>query len=191
MIEINLLPHRRAKRVADLRESVGLLVLGLVLLVGGISFFDARIEQRIERKQSSVRQLQVSIERFKPQQRQVAEFKQKKQDLQVKLDVIQGLDDARTGPLRLMEEVSSRTPERLWLTKLTTSGRRVVLSGESLDTGVVADFLRSLNESGFFENVDLESTSRGTAGQGVKVVAFTVTADIVRSLETDPAQGPA
>jgi len=113
------------------------------------------------------------------------------QDLQVKLDVIQGLDDARTGPLRLMEEVSSRTPERLWLTKLTTSGRRVVLSGESLDTGVVADFLRSLNESGFFENVDLESTSRGTAGQGVKVVAFTVTADIVRSLETDPAQGPA
>ena len=64
MIEINLLPHRRAKRVADLRESVGLLVLGLVLLVGGISFFDARIEQRIERKQSSVRQLQVSIERF-------------------------------------------------------------------------------------------------------------------------------
>ena len=191
MIEINLLPHRRAKRVADLRESLGLLVLGLVLLLGGISFFDSRIESRIERKQASVRQLRANIEQFKPQQRQVAAFKEKKKDLGMKLDVIQGLDDARTGPLKLMEEVSSRTPERLWLTKLTTRGRQVVLSGESLDTSVVADFLRSLNESGFFENVDLESTTRGQAVQGVQVVSFTVTADMIQAREAQPAEGPA
>ena len=190
MMEINLLPHRRAKRVAELRESAGFLVLGLVLLFGAVAFVDASLEDRIGRKQTAVRQLQASIQEFKPQQQQVDAFKQKKQDLLVKLDVIEGLDSARTGPLRLMEEVSSRTPERLWLTKLTTTGRKVVLTGESLDTGVVADFLRSLNESGFFEHVDLESTSRGNAAEGVKVVAFTVTAEMARPEETDPGQGP-
>jgi type IV pilus assembly protein PilN len=119
-----------------------------------------------------------NIEKFKPQQEQVAAFKAKKKQLQVKLDVIHGLDRARSGPLRLMDEISSRTPERLWLTKLTTNGKKVTLSGESLDTGVVADFLRGLNESVYFDNVDLESTSRGKAIQGVKVVVFTVTAEM-------------
>lgn len=190
MIQINLLPHRRARRVADLRENAGLLILGLVLLFGAIGFVDASVDREATRREASVRQLKANIEEFKPQQRQVASFKKKKKDLQVKLDVIAGLGTARTGPLRLLEEVSSRTPERLWLTKLTTTGRKVVLSGESLDTGVVADFLRSLNESGFFENVDLESTSRGNAVRGVKLVAFTVTAEMARPTKDDSAQGP-
>ena len=57
MIEINLLPHREAKRVADLRDSVGLLVLGLVLVMGGIWFADSGIEAEIEKNEASVRQL--------------------------------------------------------------------------------------------------------------------------------------
>jgi type IV pilus assembly protein PilN len=178
MIEINLLPHREAKRVADVRDSAGLLILGLVIVMGGIWFVDSGIKGEIEKTEASVRQLKANIEKFKPQQEQVAAFKAKKKQLQVKLDVIHGLDRARSGPLRLMDEISSRTPERLWLTKLTTNGKKVTLSGESLDTGVVADFLRGLNESVYFDNVDLESTSRGKAIQGVKVVVFTVTAEM-------------
>ena len=114
MIEINLLPHRRARRVADLRENAGLLVLGLVLLLGGIGFVDASVERAAERKQAAVRQLRASIEDFKPQQLQVAAFKKTKKDLQVKLDVIEGLASARTGPLRLMEEVSSFSGPANW-----------------------------------------------------------------------------
>jgi type IV pilus assembly protein PilN len=178
MIEINLLPHREAKRVADLRDSVGLLVLGLVLVMGGIWFAESGIKAEIAKNEASVRQLKANIQKFKPQQEQVARFKDKKKQLQVKLDVIHGLDRARSGPLRLMDEISTRTPERLWLTKMTTNGKKVTLSGESLDTGVVADFLRGLNESPYFANVDLESTSRGKAIQGVKVVVFTVTAEM-------------
>ena len=34
MIEINLLPHREAKRAADLRESIALLILGLLVIAG-------------------------------------------------------------------------------------------------------------------------------------------------------------
>jgi len=178
MIEINLLPHREAKRVADLRDSVGLLILGLVVVIGGIGFVDSGIKSEIEKNEASVRQLKANIEKFKPQQDQVAAFKTKKKQLQVKLDVIHGLDRARSGPLRLMDEISNRTPERLWLTKLSTNGKKVTVSGESLDTGVVADFLRGLNASIYFDNVDLESTSRGKAIQGVKVVVFTVTAEM-------------
>ena len=185
MIEINLLPHREAKRVADVRDSVGLLLLGLVLVMGGVWFVDSGVTRDIEKTETSVRQLKANIEEFKPQQAQVAAFKAKKKQLQVKLDVIHGLDLARRGPLRLMDEISIRTPERLWLTKMTTKGKKVTLSGQSLDTGVVADFLRGLNESPYFDNVDLESTSRGKAIQGVKVVVFTVSAEMAAPPKTE------
>lgn len=36
-MEINLLPHRQARRVADLRETLAVLVLGLVVVIGGSS----------------------------------------------------------------------------------------------------------------------------------------------------------
>ena len=72
-----------------------------------------------------------------------------------------------------------RTPERLWLTKLATTGKKVKLSGESLDTGVVADFLRGLNASNYFVNVDLVKTGRGSTVGGVRLVQFEITADMV------------
>lgn len=179
MIEVNLLPHREARRVADLRETLAFLVLGLVVVGGSIAFVDQSLNEDLLVAETSVRQLKANIEQFRAQEEQVANFKAKKQRLQTKLDVIHELDVARGGPLRLMDELSVRTPERLWLTSLTTNGKKVTLEGESLDTGIVADFLRELNESAYFENVDLESTSRGKAVEGVKVVRFTVTVEMI------------
>lgn len=192
MIEINLLPHREARRVADLRESLAVLVLGLVVVCGGIWFAERDVANDMTTAESSVRQLKSNIEQYKPQEQQVADFKDKKQRLQLKLDVIKSLDAARSGPLRLMDELSQRTPERLWLTALRTKGNKVTLDGESLDTGVVADFLRGLNESRYFQNVDLESTSRGAGVEGgVKVVKFTVTAEMVNPDQAPAASGEA
>jgi type IV pilus assembly protein PilN len=178
MIEVNLLPHREARRVAELRETGALLVLGLLVVGGGIFYVDRNLDQSVAAAETSVRQLESNIEQYRPQELQVAAFKERKKRLQAKLDVIQELDFARGGPLRLMDELSLKTPERLWLTSLTTKGKRVTLAGESLDTAVVADFLRGLNESLYFKNVDLESTSRGSAIEGVKVVKFIVTAEM-------------
>jgi len=183
MIEINLLPHREARKAADLRETAALLILGLVLLAGGIWFVHSGVKSDIESARASVRQLEANIEQFRPQEKKVATFKRRKKQLQVKLDVITGLDRARSGPLRLMDELSVRAPERLWVTDLMTRGSNVTVKGESLDTGVVADFLRSLNESDYFTNVDLKSTSRGKEVRGIKVVQFEVTAEMTNPVE--------
>ena len=45
MIEINLLPHRESRRIADLRQTVAILFLGLVV-AGGAIFFVARFSMR-------------------------------------------------------------------------------------------------------------------------------------------------
>lgn len=177
-VEINLLPHREAKRAADIRETIALLVLGLVVLGGGSFFLGSSARSDLELAKSSVAQLQADVERYKPQQELIAKFKTRKQHLQDKLDVIDSLEKARNGPVRVLDEISLRVPDRLWLTSISTRGTEIRLKGKSLDTGVVADFLRGLNGSEYFKNVDLEKTEGGELVKGVRLVNFELRADM-------------
>ncbi|MCH7598340.1 MAG: hypothetical protein IH973_01175, partial [Myxococcales bacterium] len=120
MIKINLLPHRESRRIADLRQTVAILFLGLVVAGGAIFFVARDVNNDLARAQTNVRQLEAAIEQFKPQQAQVAKFKKQRKRLEDKIDVIKGLEKARTGPVRLFDELSNLTPERLWLSSLKT-----------------------------------------------------------------------
>lgn len=181
MIEINLLPHRESRRIADLRQTVAILFLGLVVAFGGIFFVARDLNADLERAATNVRQLEAAIEQFKPQQVQVAKFKKQRKRLEDKIDVIKGLERARTGPVRLFDELSNLTPDRLWLQTLKTKGHNITLEGLSLDTGIVADFLRSLNQSEYFSEVDLKKTSGGNSVGGVKLVKFKISADFMNT----------
>ncbi len=189
MIEINLLPHREHRRIADLRQTAAILCLGLVLAFGGIFFVARGINADLERAETNVRQLEAAIEQFKPQEKQVASFKAQRKKLENKLDVIKGLEKARTGPVRLFDELSKLAPERLWLSKLKTNGGALTLEGSSLDTGIVADFLRSMNESEFFHDVDLKKTKGGKEVEGVRLVDFNISANYMKRKVEDPKKG--
>ncbi|MBK7947717.1 MAG: PilN domain-containing protein [Deltaproteobacteria bacterium] len=178
MVEINLLPHREARRAADIRETIALLVLGLIVLGGGMYFLASNAKSDLEQARITVAQLEADIERYKPQQALIGKFKQRKQNLQDKLDVIASLERARNGPVRVLDEISTRVPDRLWLTQISTKGNEIRLKGKSLDTGVVADFLRALNGSAYFKNVDLEKTAGGELVKGVRLVNFELRADM-------------
>ncbi len=189
MVEINLLPHREAKRAADIRETIALLVLGLVVLGGGSFFMGSSARSDLQMAKTSIAQLNADIERYKPQQALIAKFKTRKQHLQDKLDVIDSLERARNGPVRVLDEISSRVPDRLWLTAISTKGTEIRLEGKSLDTGVVADFLRSLNGSEYFKNVDLEKTEGGEMVKGVRLVNFELRADMTSpTAAKDPSE---
>lgn len=176
MIEINLMPHREARKIADLRQTVALLMLGLVICGGGIFFAATEMNSDLNRAETNVRQLEAAIEKYKPQQEKVASFKKKRKQLENKLDVIKGLEAQRTGPVRLLAEISDLVPTRLWLDKMSTKGGLVTLTGSSIDTGIVADFLRSLNRSDLFSDIDLKKTQGGKEIGGVKLVNFKIVA---------------
>ena len=177
MLEVNLLAHREAKRIAEIRESVAVLLLGLVAVGLGVIFVDGRIENKIAVSQATARQLEAEIERYRPQEEQVAAFKKRKAELEGKLEVIRDLERARTGPVLMFEELAEQTPERLWVTSLSAVNGRIRMEGASLDNVVVADFLRSLNASIYFQNVDLIRTDRGTPINGVRLVKFEISAE--------------
>jgi type IV pilus assembly protein PilN len=185
MIEVNLLPVREARRAADLRQQLMELLLVLLIVMGGIGFVHSEMSERILLSKSRVAQMQRDIDQFKPQLEQVAAFRKKKAELEKKIGVIDELDRARSGPVRVMSELAARTPKRLWLVSVSTKGGRILLKGESMDNELVAVFLRGLGDSKYFSDVDLEGTKLEGGSGDMRVVSFEITASIANPKSDD------
>ena len=158
MIRINLLPVREARRKADVQSQLLLVAasaaVSLVLAFGVHQFVRAELSATKERTAA----LNQQLTQFKPQQDQVEAFKAKKADIQQKLSVIERLERSRSGPVHILDELASRTPERVWLTQLAANNGQIELKGMSLDNELVALLLTSLNDSQYFTNVELKET---------------------------------
>jgi type IV pilus assembly protein PilN len=187
MLEINLLPVREVRKRAEARQTVLQLALVLLLTLCGVGAVHARLHAQIDRVESRIHQMEKDIARFKPQLDQVEAFKKKKAELEKKIDVIDGLDRARRGPVRVMAELTDRIPQRVWLTNLEANGGTIKLQGESLDNELVALFLRDLGTSPYFQEVDLEGTKLDAAKGGLKLVRFEVKAALAGPQRPDAA----
>jgi type IV pilus assembly protein PilN len=176
MLQINLLPVREARRKEDSRQLSMQGALVLLLVFAAVGFAHSMISEEISNSQARIAQMQRDIDQYKPQLEQVASFRAQKKKLETKIGVIDELDLARSGPVRVLSELASRTPNRLWLTSLVTEGKTIVMSGMSLDNDLVALFLRSLGESDYFTEVDLDKTEMKGDDDGLRLMNFRIRA---------------
>jgi type IV pilus assembly protein PilN len=171
MIQINLLPVREERRKANLRQLamlMGVTVVGSAVLATG---FHIKMKGDVSGARTRLAQTQQEIDRLKPQVDQVEHYRDTKNQIEQKLDVIKRLDRSRSGPVHVLDELASHTPERMWLTKLRTEGGRITIEGMSLDNELVALFLTSMTDSPYFGEVELEETKAAQL-DGLKLNQF-------------------
>ena len=89
--------------------------------------------------------------------------------------MIDRLEKSRTGPVRLLDEIATRIPERLWLTEMRMASGVITLKGFGIDNEVIAAFLTSLEDSAFISNVQLEE-SELQESKGLKLNEFRIIA---------------
>jgi type IV pilus assembly protein PilN len=178
MIRINLLPVREARRRADLHQQVLLLGFLLGLGIAVVGFMHFSITGKISDANERVASTQAQIKQFEPQLKKVEEYKKKRDEVQAKLDVIYNLDASRSGPVRVMDELATKTPERMWITKLQSKGPSLKIEGMSLDNEIVAVFLTELANSPYFGEVELSKTELQAKG-GLKLNHFEATAQLL------------
>ncbi len=158
MIRINLLPVREARRKAGLRQQVVVWagsVLGALALAWAVH---AYISHDIDTAERRIQGLQAQLKQYEPQKAELEQFKQKKTEIEQKLAAIDRLERSRSGPVRMMDELATHVPERVWLTGLRTQNGSVELDGMSLDNELVAALLTRLEASPFFRQVELQGT---------------------------------
>jgi type IV pilus assembly protein PilN len=191
MIRINLLPFREARRRAELRDQLGLVVLAVVISAGLCVMLQVWSSARVRSARNDVARLEKKIADYEPEMKQLRGFEAKKAEVERKLGVIRGLERSRTGPVRALDELATNTPDRVWLTQLTARGSSMELSGFSLDNEVVADFLTALDSSEHFGAVDLMGTEF-VQRDGVRLNQFNLKARLTaKSIEEIQAEAEA
>jgi len=167
MIRINLLPIKEAQRAIGRRQqlSVVLLSISVALLVMVVPY--VLQGRRIAQLDRDIGDLSAEIEKYNAQTREVRDLEKKRAELQAKLRVIDDLKQKRVGPVRMLEDLSTATPQKLWLVSFSEANGQATITGMALDNQTIASFMRALQTSPYFFNVDLVETSQSEPARGV------------------------
>ena len=160
MIRINLIRGKRKKR-RELDINVLYVLIPLVALAGLFLFHRMQIN-RVDALRADIAKARADIERLKKEIGEVEKFKQRKAELQQKVDIITNLQTGRTSLVKDFEAISSSIPEKCWIDRLDLKGGQISLSGTALNNHTIANFMTSLSQTGRFRNVVLGSAEQAT-----------------------------
>ena len=171
MIRINLLPLRASKKKETARQQTSILVLSVVgLLVVGLGIYWMLIskisttKEQIETAESEIASLKVKIGAMD-------NIKKLQADVKKKLDVLNQLRRQKSGPASRLAALSDAVPDKLWLTKYTENDKNVSVSGVALSEELIALFMKNLQASGAFSNIELQ-VSEQVQSAGVTTKRF-------------------
>ena len=171
MIKINLLPLRASKKKETARQQLSILVICVVgLLLIGLSAYGflrgeiAEVKSEISSSESELAALKAKIGTIDNIKKLQAEVKKK-------LDVLEQLRRGKTGPAARLAALSDSVPPKLWLTRYSENGSSVSVSGVAMSEELIAIFMKSLQASGAFSNVELVVSEQSETG-GVKAKRF-------------------
>ncbi len=213
MIRVNLLPRRREqKREGGNLWIVALAVVVLAEVIG-IFFVHAGKKKELDDVVESNNVLTASINQKKAQVANHEAVKRDLAEYQKREDAITQLQAGRTGPTALLLEISRVLtprklpttepdaierlrrenpgaipserwdPHRLWVTSFREDNKNVVIMGLGKTNDDVAEFLRRVSVSRYFQNVKLVRTEEKNVAAGkttssLNVVGFEMRASV-------------
>lgn len=113
------------------------------------------MSKKVNTLKSEVKTTEDEINRLTKIVGDVKKHKRKKKELQRKIEIIDMLNRKKTGPVHMLDELSNNTPEKLWITSLKESNLKLTLDGIALDNETIAHFMRGLERSSYFSNIEL------------------------------------
>jgi type IV pilus assembly protein PilN len=207
VIRINLLPTRRAKRQEAGQRQFILMGLALLATVGLVVFFHLQATTELEKAQHDNTILQADVAKLKQELGDYDKVRGQREELLKQRKTIQSLESGRTGPVYLLRELSeilspgkgptfdrvtyeetlrkdpnagfsNWEPKRAWLESYAEDGLKVRIRGSAKSNEDVAEFLKRLNASVFFKDVNLDATAQVSKGS-LKYVNFGLSTTVI------------
>jgi type IV pilus assembly protein PilN len=164
MIRINLLPVRAAKKREFGRQQIVLFGLILVLAAIGNYFWFNKVDsdlvaldQRIASTRAEIAQLEKTIG-------EVKSIKEDKKALEDKLKILDTLKKGRTGPVKVMDELATLIPAKVWMVDYAESGGGVSMTGQAASYEELSTFSKKLKASKHFTNITIKSARQRADG---------------------------
>jgi Tfp pilus assembly protein PilN len=163
MIKVNLLRDQTARVrrnfVKPTVSRTGLIFAAIFFIVAAVMgtwwwYLNRQIQIDAER----LNNLRIEEARLKVLNQEIEKYKKTKQLLLSRIQVIERLQAAQTGPVMLLNHIQQSIPQDgvMWLTNLTQKDDQVRIIGFAQNTEAIPDFMSNLATNGFFQTVDLE-----------------------------------
>lgn len=173
MIKINLLPVRATKKKETAKQQLLIFAASLVAVLVLAAAAYSMVLFNIKSTKSDIEKSDKEIQRLKSVIGEIDNIKKLQDEVKKKLDVLNRLRQEKTGPAIRLAKLSDAIPEKLWLTRYSESGEAVSIGGIAFNEDLIAAFLRNLQASGEFDNVELQ-VSEQVELSGVKAKKFDI-----------------
>ncbi len=195
MIRINLLkPETKDKEPVvspGVTEEAGkkgpnignLIFLALVIGLGAFYFFQKKAFDRETALLATARQEKSQLQYVEAK---LEEQRKARESLDRKITLIESLNAQRDLTPRLMDELSRRLPDWVWLSEIVYDEKGIQIKGRALSNNLVADYVTNLEASPQIMNVGVVVTAQKTT-QGDQYQEFTLRAMIEKKPEPVPA----
>ena len=168
-----------------------LIFLALVIGLGAFYFFQKKAMDQENAQLAAARQEKAKLSYVETK---LEEQRKARESLDRKITLIESLNAQRDLAPRLMDEISRRLPDWVWLTEVVYDAKGISIKGRALSNNLIADYISGLESSPQIMNVNLVASTQKTT-QGDQYLEFQLRAVIERKPEpvpppTEPAAKP-
>jgi Tfp pilus assembly protein PilN len=109
------------------------------------------------------------------------QFQKATQALQRRINIIEGLKKAQTGPVVLLSTLATTVESSgpIWLASFDAETNKITMGGVANSVNTVADFITNLKSCGQFKNVEIKEWYQDPSIKVVSIFVFSITADLV------------
>lgn len=175
MAKINLLPWREAYR-KEKKEQFLIALGGVFALSALIAYlWIASVESSIENQNSRNRLLETEIAVLEKQVQEINDLKKKRDDLLVRIKIIQDLEGTRPLIVRFFDDFARAIPDGLYITAATRKDDVLTVEGVGESYNRVASLMRNLDLSDWYTAANLTSIVDVSKVEGEQASAFKMT----------------
>lgn len=177
MIRINLLSDREAIRKETTRQQVSIFILTICLvlvILGGIQFYQYRQKKDLR---ENIQYVKKELKALEQKVGEVERYKEAKQELETKLQIIEQLQKGKMLVLQLLDGIGENIPEKMWLDDLGFKGGKLSMEGYAVDNETIAGFMKKLERTKSFQSVELVLTEKKEV-EGVGMKHFSLVAPL-------------
>jgi type IV pilus assembly protein PilN len=177
MIRINLLPVRAEKKKETAKQQIAILLFSVIAVLAVASVIYFITLGKISTAKNEIETSEAEVKRLKQLIGEIDNIKKLQAEVKKKLDILNQLRHDKTGPANRLAKLSDAVPDKLWLTKYAETGGNVSIGGETFNEETIAAFMRNLQASGEFTNVEL-IVSEQMESKGTKTKKFDISCAI-------------
>ena len=165
-------PEFKAKKAFPLTTVFTLLII--VILAAAFFFQKRMISQERDRLQAA----QAEKKKLEYVVAKLAELEKQKGVFERKIGLINQLRAQKDNAVIVLDELSKKLPDWVWLTDVSSQGLMIQVKGNALSNNLIADYIYNLESSPHFANVDLISSTQ-KSGRSAQFLEFSLTLNFV------------